>query len=438
MKPPLVIQIICHDLGKHCAPYTPEVPAPQIEAFSREAVIFHRAHCASPACSPSRGCLMTGCHSLKNGMIGLAHLGWSMPRETETIVDWLNAAGVTTAHAGHQHERTTLADNHYQIEKGNRAGASFCEEAFAEALSILEAHDPAKPLYLNVGTMETHISQWGNMNRHDRRALYGECALEEVYLPPNLPDLPVVRESFAPFQACIRYFDTELGRFLQALREGGYYDQALILFTTDHGISGLRSKGTLYEAGVETALMVKMPQGEQAGTQTQALTSNIDIAPTLLEYFDVSIPEHVDGRSFLPLLRGDATFAEREVSFIERNYHSNFDPMRSIRTRDFHYTLNFADDPKEEWTLDHVPPLKDTYKNYINELWQPLTRPRAREELFDLRADPHETVNRADDPALAAIKEDLHAQLMQWMDARGDYLPGPPPPPHDISRFPHS
>jgi arylsulfatase A-like enzyme len=432
----IIIQVICHDLGRHCEPYTPQVSSPALKAFSRDAVTFTNAHCAAPACSPSRGCLMTGCHSLKNGMIGLAHLGWPLRPEVKTITDFFNEAGVHTAHFGHQHERTNLPDNRYQTEGANKADANYCETGFGDALEFLATWDAEKPLYVNIGTIETHISEWGNMNRGGRRSLYGSVPEEEAYVPPFLPEEPAIRKALAPFEGCIRYFDSQFGRFIAGLKELGIYDRAMLVFTTDHGISGLRAKGTLYGHGTETALMIRLPKGIQSGRVITSPTTNIDLGPTMLDFAGVAIPDHMDGRSYLPLLRGERDAIPRRHIFIERNFHSTFDPMRAIRTSNYHYIRNFHPEPLWEWTANEVPNLKEDYTNYINEMWQPLLLPRPAEELYCLTDDPDETVNRADDPVLAQAKAELREQLFQWMRDRNDFVPdGPIPSPSDPSRF---
>src|SRR5436189_3232007 len=83
-----VLHFVPHDLGRHCSPYVP-VQSPNLAAFGQGGAVFRNAFCASPACSPSRGCVMTGLHAHNNGLTGLAHMpGWALPREVKTIVDY--------------------------------------------------------------------------------------------------------------------------------------------------------------------------------------------------------------------------------------------------------------------------------------------------------------------------------------------------------------
>src|SRR5438105_12097170 len=88
-----VLHFVPHDLGRHCRPYLP-VKSPNLEAFAQGGALFRNAFCASPACSPSRGCVMSGLYAHTSGLTGLAHMpGWALPAEIKTIVDYFNDAG---------------------------------------------------------------------------------------------------------------------------------------------------------------------------------------------------------------------------------------------------------------------------------------------------------------------------------------------------------
>lgn len=100
-----IIYFVCHDLGKQLGCYGAGVETPNLDRFAAEGVQFNRASTNAVACSPSRGCAMTGQYSHSNGLMGLVNRGWSLPVERQTIVDGLNAAGYETNNFGIQHER---------------------------------------------------------------------------------------------------------------------------------------------------------------------------------------------------------------------------------------------------------------------------------------------------------------------------------------------
>ena len=100
---PNILYVICHDLGKQLGCYGLGLDSPNLDRFAAGGALFGSAFCNSPACSPSRGCAMSGQYAHTNGLMGLVNQGWSMPESTRTIVDELNDAGYQTAHFGLQY-----------------------------------------------------------------------------------------------------------------------------------------------------------------------------------------------------------------------------------------------------------------------------------------------------------------------------------------------
>src|SRR5688572_24149922 len=113
---PNIIHVVCHDLGRHVGAYGARIATPNLDRFGAEGAIFSRAVTNSVACSPSRGCAMSGMYAHTNGLMGLVNCGWSMPESTPTIVDHLNGAGYQTANFGMQHERWRVEANRYDVQ----------------------------------------------------------------------------------------------------------------------------------------------------------------------------------------------------------------------------------------------------------------------------------------------------------------------------------
>ena len=420
---PNIIYIICHDLGKHLGCYGAEVYSPNLDRFAEEGVKFTNMFCNAPACSPSRGCGMTGMYSHTNGLMGLVNCGWSMPESTPTIVDYLNDAGYETVHVGLQHERYSVEANRYQIHGDDTFEERLVENAVGNAIKYLESRKGSTtPFYLNVVTHEVHATIWQNTFMPERLKVYQDDYPDKPYIPRYVPDVPALREVMLKFQACIRYFDKQIQRLFDAVERLGYKENTLVIFTTDHGIGNVRAKGTLYDRGTEIAYMMQMPGTIGSGEVFSDLTQNIDIVPTLLEAAGLEIPSTVQGKSFWKKLIGQDYTPHREI-FTERNYHGDtYDPMRSVRTERYHYIKNFAENPKKEWLPHEVPYMNDTYKWWYVELWPEFTLPRDKEELFDVVNDPDEFINLAYDPAYQEIKAELSRKLDQWMHDTKDPL----------------
>ncbi|MEI7988290.1 MAG: sulfatase [Chloroflexota bacterium] len=428
-----IIYIVCHDLGRLLGCYNTPLKTPALDQFAAQGVKFNKAFCASPCCSPSRGCSMTGMYAHNNGQIGLSHYGWQLPENQKTIVDFFNEADYETVHVGFQHERH-WQKNHYQIDKQTTWDDDKAENAVDAAIKYLKTNaNKQKPFYLNVGTQEVHESFF---TRNDRLEVYGgPVPDEDVYLPPFVPDTPSLRNYMAKQIAAIKFLDAQLARLFEAIRTYGYDKNSVVVFTTDHGISGMRAKGTLYQAGVETALLMKLPSGMPGGFVVNELINNIDITPTLLEAAGVPVPEQIQGRSFWPMLVGKEYRPHDEI-FMEFNFHGvhkttvladdknpyedKFDPIRSVMTKKFHYIRNFDLTLERKWT--HVDQIKLNESDQYNKIWPQLVEPRVLEELYDIEVDPFELKNLSNLNEYTSIKELLSVKLFQWMNDTDDFV----------------
>ncbi len=394
-----IIHFICHDLGRDLGCYGNEtIPSPNLDAFAAEGVQFSNYFAASTPCSPSRGCIMTGKYAHSNGLIGLVNRGWDMPESETTIVDCLNAAGYHTALAGFQHERKDPVHSHY----GETWQGSNDAKRVAEKVAAWLENAPV-PFYLNAGTFEVHLS-------FDQEYYTFDDA-DAIELPTYLPDTPEVRLERARFHGAIRYLDEAFGAVLEAIDLTGHRDDTSVVLTTDHGAAFPRAQSTLFDAGIGTALILRAPGC--APRVCDELLSNVDLMPTLLETVGVDIPDGVQGRSFRPLLDGKSC-ETNGVIFSEKNFHDHFDPVRAVRGRRHKYIRSYTDQPK-------IPLPRDIVDSIASNTLRPdANEPRDREELYDLKADPGEEVNRIADPALASVRADLSARLDTWMQETGD------------------
>ncbi|MER3406700.1 MAG: sulfatase, partial [Chloroflexota bacterium] len=120
----------------------------------------------------------------------------------------------------------------------------------------------------------------------------------------------------------------------------GLAERTLLLFTTDHGIAFPGAKATLFDPGIEIALIARGPGGFAGGKSVDAMVSNADIMPALLELCGVPVPPGVQGTSLLPLVRGEVERLHGEL-FVELTYHAAYDPMRGVRTERYKYIRSY-------------------------------------------------------------------------------------------------
>lgn len=422
-----VIFIITHDIGTELGCYGKPIHSPNLDRFAAAGVRFKNAFTNSPCCSPSRCCLMTGKYAHTTGGIGLAHMGWPLPQDQRTIVDVLNDAGIETAHFGHNHERHA-GKNHYQIDEERDWSDSDAAVAVSKAIPYLEARaESSTPFYLNIGIASTHRYYYcRNQEKYG-----GAVPAEKTYVPLSLPDNENTRKEYGNFLAGVRYMDENVGQLFDVIQRLGLFENTLVIFTTDHGIAASRSKGTLYDRGVETSLLIRAPGTTQ--TVVDYLVQNIDLAPTVLDAMGVCIPQDMQGNSMLPILKNESYLPHKKI-FVERNFHGEmpgnldhpidcYDPIRAVRTEKYHYIRWLKPEVKGRSCLPWE--LKDRMKNEpkenCNTLWPESELLRPKEELYDIKQDPMEFIDLAQKPEYAGIKAELAANLDEWMRSTEDF-----------------
>jgi arylsulfatase A-like enzyme len=171
-------------------------------------------------------------------------------------------------------------------------------------------------------------------------------------------------------------------------------------------------------------LIIRGPDGFYGGHATDALTSQVDLYPTLLELAGAPIPDGIHGRSLLPLVRKQATTVRAQL-FAELTYHAAYDPQRAIRTDRYKLIEHFGD------RLEPVLPNVDDSPSkslLIDAGWG--SHPRPRVEFYDLVMDPGEMRNLAEAPEFHDLRGDLERRLHEWMAETDDpLLDGPVPVP---------
>lgn len=419
---PNILEIICHDLGRELPCYGRKaVEAPNLDRLAATGVVFTGHYASSTPCSPARGCLMTGRYAHESGLVGLAHKGWNYNEGERTLAHELADAGYRTLLFGYQHERKddpaaigyreAWTDSRDAHEVAGRAEAFFRNEAARAA-----------PFYLNCGFFEVHWA-WDDPK-------YEPADPKAVEVPGYMPDAEPVRAGLARFYGSIQYMDAAVGRILDALEASPVAPDTLVVFTTDHGIAFPRAKGTLYDPGVGTAMIARLPGGA-AGARVSALVESIDLAPTLLELAGAAVPARMRGASFLPALRGEA-FGGKDAVFLEKNYHDWYDPIRAVRTRTHKLVRSFREG------VVRVPLSTDIARSRAARALRPdALAPRPPEEIYDLESDPAEETNRVNDPTLGDVRDELRGRLGRWMRQTSDFLltGEAPPPPTELQAF---
>jgi N-sulfoglucosamine sulfohydrolase len=407
-----VLYLHSHDTGRYIQPYGYPVPTPNLQRLADQGVLFRRALTTAATCSGSRAALITGQYPHRNGMIGLAHRGFTLHDNRRHLVNTLRRAGYHSELIGEQHvsdDPSILGYSRVHDITSNHVAtvAPLAAERLASAMP--------EPFFLSVGFFETHRTFFEPSTVRD--SLYS--------LPPvNLPDTPAIRRDMASFKSSARHLDQGVGTVLAALDEQGLGDRTLVICTTDHGLPFPGAKSTLYDRGLGVLLIMRGPGGFWGGRVIDAPVSHLDLFPTVCALAGIEEPEWLDGTSLLPLVRGEVDSLHDEL-FAEITYHAAYEPQRAIRTDRFKYIRRFED--RDRPVLPNVDdgPAKDELLAMGWEQWG-----TEREQLFHLELDPNEMRNLIGDPRWATVADDLRARLDRWMRETGDpLLDGPVPIP---------
>ncbi len=201
------------------------------------------------------------------------------------------------------------------------------------------------------------------------------------------------------------WLDEEVGATLGELERTGQAENTIVILTTDHGDQmlehGLFGKNVFFEHSVRIPLLVSWPGRIRPGVYSD-LVETVDVLPSVLELCGLPVPDHVQGRSFAPLIAGDRSlYAPRTAQFSE-----NIMP-EVITNGDEGY---FFTPGRGVGGVRHPDA-----KMIRTHRWKMNYYVGHGGELYDLEDDPDEWTNLFDDPAYGAIVRDLKGQLLDWL-----------------------
>lgn len=408
----------------------PMARTPAFDRVAREGVVFNRTFNPVPSCSPTRSALLTGQQAHQLGE--RASLWSGFPRDTPVFTQLLREAGYAVGYSG-----KPWAPGNHEVSgwKENPVGPKFA--SFPE---FLTQQSRAKPFFFWLGNTDT-ATKGGRLGYLAKAQTV--LRLEDVAVPPELPDLPEVRKDILNYYGGVMTLDEEAARALAALEQAGQMDNTVVIYMSDNGWQMPRGLANCYDAGSRVPLAIRWGKHLAAGRRVEEFINVADVAPTLLELAGLTPPREMSMRSFKKLLLGQPDSTVRDAVFIERERHANVRhdnlsyPIRAVRTADFLYVWNLRPDRWPAGDPDvffiHGRPYGDvdttvtkdvilarqkdpTFVRYFDLIFGK----RPAEELYDLARDPHQLVNVANQPAYRATREKLRARVEQWMKETHD------------------
>jgi arylsulfatase A-like enzyme len=422
---PNIVWIIVDDMSANFSCYgETAIRTPHVDQLAAEGVRFTNAYVTAPVCSTCRSAFITGMYQTS---IGAHHHRSGRGTQKIYLPDGIVPVPRLFQQAGYH---TSLGS--WPANGRGRLGKT--DYNFEWDSSIYDSNDWAsrkdgQPFFHQIQTpggkrRADSIESTRRFQQQCEKLLGSVTLPSQVTLPPYYPNDPVILQDWAAYLDSCRYTDHLVSEVVQRLKDEGVYDNTVILFMTDHGISHARGKQFLYDEGLHVPLIVKGP-GIGAGQVRTDLVEHIDIAALSLGVAGIDIPDSMQGQNILAsdYQHRDAVFAARD------RCDETVDHIRSVRTQRFKFIRNFLPQRPmlqpcayKDKKAVMVALRKAHAEGRLNDIQQKLlfSPTRASEELYDLQADPHELHNLADDPAFADTVEQMHSRLEDWMQRTND------------------
>jgi len=457
------------------------IQTPNIDRIAKEGILFNNAFVNAPSCTPCRSSLLSGQYFYRTGRgailqgavwdesiptypllleengyhIGYTYKVWSpgSPRDAGYGGERTRYHQAGTRFNGFSQNVTKMVTEGKSIAEAKQV---LLDEVRGNFQAFLDANESGKPFCYWFGPTNTH-RKWIMGSGKELWGIDHDNLIGEI--PPFLPDVDTVREDFADYLGEAMAFDAGLGVLIEMLEDLGELDNTLIVVSGDHGIPGFTNgKCNLYDFGTNVALMARWKPVITENRVVNDFVNLMDLAPTFLEVGGVEIPEVMTGKSLLEVFKSEEngqiqdsrnyviTGRERHVAKVREGNVPY--PQRALRNENFLYIINFEPDrypmgneaklnsdnppdfnelanntfaafgdydasPTKAWIIENRTPENEKYYQFA-------FGKRPKEELYQIKNDPFQIKNLADDPAYAEIKKQMNEQLISELKATGD------------------
>ncbi len=400
---------------------------PNFDRIAQEGTHFYNAFTCQPLCGPARSCLQTGLYATETGVY---QNGIPLQDDAQTLATLFGKEGYRTGYIGKWHlggvdpgfyggqqpvpeERRGgyeywlasdlpefISDAYHTVLFDNENKKVFLPgyraDAYTDAaVRFLEDHKQEQ-FFLCVSYLEPHFQN----HRDDFPAPDGYAEkYTGRWLPPDLASLGGnAYQQIGGYYGMIKRLDEAFGRIMDTLKSIELLENTIVLFVSDHGCHfktrNDEYKRSCHESSIRIPVAARGP-GFEHGGRIKALTSIIDIAPTLLEAAGIEVPETMSGRSAMPLIRHEDPAWPDDI-YIQI---SESQIGRAVRTDRWKYCVSNNEMAKES------TPYAGTYYE---------------ESLYDLESDPYELTNLIGMEGYEDITEVMGKRLLAHMRAAGE------------------
>jgi N-acetylglucosamine-6-sulfatase len=451
-KRPNIILIVADDQRKDmmsCAG-NKHMQTPHFDKMAKQGLFFENAFCTSGVCSPSRASFMTGQHPHQCGAPGIIWENNTFLRNAKLFPQYLQQQGYHTAHFGKWHLGKgsqpqkgydywagfdwlgKFYDTQVHINGQKKQFKGYSDDILSDltAKHINKMAQADQPFFIYLGLKAPHLP-FAYARRYDDYLTHADIPKPETYNEnfdetgklPQLKDnlimlekfhggLPMFKNSWdvyvKSYYRASKCLDDATGTILNAVDQAGIAEDTLIIYTSDQGYSlgehGLTEKHYAYEQVMRIPMLVRYPRMIKPNTRLEQMVLNIDVAPTILDLAGIDVPQHMQGKSWKPILTENKKAKWRKDFFWKQESERQLIPGQ-IAVRTDRYKLI-------------------TYQSFDHK------------ELYDLKKDPQEIWNLACKNEYSGVLKDMEKRLARlkketnyrpWINIKGEaiYLIGP-------------
>ena len=410
---PNFVWLISEDNSKHYLKLFDESGAetPNIAKLAAQGVIFDRAFSNSPVCSVARTTLITGVYAPRLGTQYHRKIHTvAMPNGWKMFPAFLNEAGYYTTNNSKKDYNAEETPNTWNQSSKKATWRNRPEQSqpFFHMQSFAQSHESS--LHFSAKQMKQQKT---------------ETDPASVKLAPYHPDTPTFRYTHARYHDRIQVIDGLIGEVVQQLEQDGLLEDTFVFYFGDHGGVLPRGKGYVFESGLHVPLVVRVPENFKqlvqlpVGSRTEGFVSFIDFGPTLLNLAGLDVPEYMDGKPFLGqnISAEDLNARDETFGYADR-FDEKYETIRTLRKGNLKYHRNYQGyypdglQNNYRYRMLAFQEWRDLFEaGKLNDVQSAFFKSKPPEALYDLKKDPHETVNLTKDPAYAEQLLEMRKRL---------------------------
>jgi arylsulfatase A-like enzyme len=422
---PNILWIYLEDTSPLIGSYgTSIIATPNIDQLAEKGQVYTNAFMPAPVCSASRSSIITGIMSTTLGVHNhhssrTEESAIYLPEGIQTIPEIFKKAGYFTFNNGKD-------DYNFTYDRK----ALYSQDYFWHPLYGKKGEP------LPFSELKNKMPFFGQIQLQGGKEIFSPKFKENVKtpvdkakikLPPYLPNHPAIIEEYANHLDAIQITDEKVGEIMKQLNENSLLENTIVFFFSDHGMRLTRHKQFLYDGGLHVPLIIadfRHVGKIGSGTVNTDLVSGLDLGTSSLALAELPIPGYMEGKNIF------IESNERKYIVSTRDRCDfTIDRIRSVRSKEFKYIKNFMTDrPFAQPTymdvdgVEFVKVMKQLHAEKKLDSLQDrfFSEERPSEELYNIKKDPFELNNLAENPNYIGVKDKYAGILDQWINDTND------------------